>query len=87
MNDTDREYIVDWTVVAGIEEEATNGELVRCKDCKYWKKKTMLSLLNAFPITCECEKIYRIESENQFNEMRRTTADWFCADGERRRDT
>lgn len=66
---------------------ATGHGLTLCKDCKYWKKKTMLSLPNAFPVTCECEKIYRIESENQFNEMRRTAADWFCADGKRRRDT
>lgn len=34
-----REYIVDWPVVAGIEEEATHGELIRCKDCKHFSKE------------------------------------------------
>ena len=46
------------------------GEIVRCKDCKHWKRR-------------ECGSYGTCESENM-NIAGFFDADWFCADGERR---
>ena len=45
-------------------------ELVRCKDCKYWKRR-------------ECGTYGTCESENM-NMAGFFDSDWYCADGERR---
>lgn len=34
------EYIVSGDILAGIEGSISNGELIRCKDCKYWQTNT-----------------------------------------------
>lgn len=74
MSDTNREYIVDWTVVAGIEEEATNGELTRCKDCHWWN--VIVRQDDTTPPKGYCGCYHGVHF-----------GDWYCADGERRRDT
>lgn len=76
MSDTNREYIVDWPVVAGIEEEATNGELVRCKDCEHRFDGEHND---------KCCDVLMQKAKWAIEIV--TDDDWFCADGERRRDT
>lgn len=50
-----------------------HGELVRCKDCKYFKDNRCLNDNVHYSIDdCGCQPTFYV------------TDDWFCAEGERR---
>jgi len=61
----------------------TVQELVRCKDCLYWQQNTVRQNSNDAgwwnEALCERHTIYGNEPHEAW-----TSADWFCADGERR---
>lgn len=82
-----REYIVDWPVVAGIEEEATHGELIRCKDCKHFQMHEWSDFhKRIWPK--DGDRWYECLHPDDDGEhgTRTRGPDWFCADGERRTD-
>lgn len=64
-----REYIVKISDEV-MEDECADSppELVRCKDCKYWDRRTS----GCMHLTGSIAPIVK------------TNKDWFCADGERR---
>lgn len=49
-----------------------HGELIRCKDCKYWSAER----INDYN---KCRRWIKVGVKNFA-----TTGDWFCADGERK---
>jgi hypothetical protein len=70
------EFIVTFTDKAEAEKfdryHGTNGELVRCKDCRFAKVENDYGLDE---VTCYNE---------EFGPHCLVPLDWFCADGERR---
>ena len=64
-------------------EEADLVPVVRCKDCLYWQQNTVRQNSNDAgwwnEALCEEHTIYGNEPYEAW-----TSADWFCADGERR---
>ena len=55
-------------------------EIVRCKDCKWWDKKSKESPYGY----CHACKHGHISEHWEIGIYRTYTGDWFCADGERR---
>ena len=75
------EFIVPFTDKAAAEKfdryHGTNGELVRCLDCKWFDCKNYVcnnDILAGRIADCGCYPNFNVE------------LDWFCADGERRDD-
>ena len=65
------EYIVSGDILAGIERSISNGELIRCKDCK-WNTGHCRGIYVQF-VTC-----YKTGSPHK--------EDWYCADAERKEE-
>ena len=67
------EFIESYIKVHGGDYQwnGNNGELIRCKNCKYGKKKSMGSLV----VLCELIVAGRYREHN---------GEWFCADGKRK---
>ena len=65
------EYIVSCEILAGIEDSISNGELIRCKDCK-WNTGHCRGIYAQF-ISC-----YKTGCPHKEN--------WYCADAERREE-
>lgn len=69
MSRSIHEWIMSGSVSEGVAERLGYVELVRCKDCKHYS-----TIFNGDVEICnKCS-----------NDIRITTSDWFCADGERR---
>ena len=69
-----KEYIVELTEAEadGIMDEHWIGELVRCKDCKFYES------LGEY-----CQYDGTVESNRRHPHGIACKPDWFCADGER----
>ena len=79
-SDGDNVYFC-WYVLRGI-PSADVVEVVRCKDCGFWNKKTIRQNSNDVSWWNEalCERHSRYGNEHY---EAWTDADWYCADGER----
>lgn len=75
------EFIVPFTDKAAAEKfdryHGTNGELVRCKDCKY-------AHMTYDGEVKYCDRISMPDDEGDYGYALYLPGDWFCADGERR---
>lgn len=64
--------------------------VVRCKDCTKWDKSTMEHYEDVFSgsgDTAKCQMLCEIDTWGECpDEMKRTDSNWFCADGERKKN-
>lgn len=70
-----------------VEHAEIVGELVRCKDCRYWDRETIRQNSNDAGWWNEAVCLNFEKREKGWDDFDRyTDAEWFCADGERRDD-
>lgn len=84
-----KEFIVSFTDDADIErlerEHGTNGEIVRCKDCKYWNEEKAETNYDFGFGTAVCSLLRDIDAWGEYPESCfHRSEDFFCAYGERR---
>ena len=81
------EYIIRETGYPGTIKQETVGELVRCKDCRYWDRETIRQNGNDAGWWNEAICLNFEKREKGWDDFDRyTDAEWFCADGEAREE-
>lgn len=75
------EYIVRETGFPGVVKQEVVGELVRCKDCKWWDQ-----IDNGSYGYCHACKHSFWSTNWEISIYRTYKEDWFCADGKRKDD-
>ena len=72
-----KEIIIEEKLLGGVYAQEVRGELIRCKDCKWWDKKDGSN----YGYCHACKHGYH--SDHWEIEIYRTyKGDWYCADGE-----